>query len=347
MLTGGICKECETAGSRPLSSLTLDFLHDPRVSSLVCLAVKIIIEKATPLPPNGMEEQHTVSFRADGSLARIFGGEDAGLSIHAGSKFWTVLACLGQELKDKADASLETVCSHQQVSTGRGIIGGCPIRQEHPDGQAGDQQGSEACSILAGSQGLSSVDFAEAAAPSTCHFPCSILAMRISWGEPLSPAVVHVCGSLLRCWFPAHAAATRPCWAPATLSALSNANRLAGPAAVLGHRERWLVEQVLRQSGGAAEAKERKSGGGLGPLLGLLEAAEDGAFTQRLLPLMTSPRGGLGNAEPSGGLLAGRLAQEQGAAVLASLPYCWKVEWQSFGRSDWQGQALVTLTNGA
>ena len=340
-MTPGVCKHCETVGSRQLAGLAQECPQDYRVSSLVCQAVKQIIDKISPLPARGNDEQHNVTFSADGALASIFGGDDAGLSMHAGSRYWSVLACLGHELQGKAGVAVRL----RSVSQAQGDPAALS-----PDDLKGNP-GAVAHSIL--SESLEGSESTLAPPEELCghtispHEPsCKILSMRISWAEPLSPAVMHVCGSLLRCWFPAHATATRPCWALASLSALSFANRIAAPAAVLGHWERCLVDQVLNQCSDSWAATEPSVNGM--PVGGLRRAA--GTFEGSLPLKALHGGGGLGDKgrSLSINLPMGHLAREQdGAALLATLPYCGKVEWRSFGQSERQGHALVTLTNGA
>lgn len=50
-----------------------------------------------------------------------------------------------------------------------------------------------------------------------------------------------------------------------------------------------------------------------------------------------------GGGDGSGGASSGSLE----AQILCALPFCCGFEWQSFGRSPWQGQAFVTVTDGA
>ena len=336
------CADCHRRGAQPLSELSLAFPCDHRIASVVVLALKRIIDQL--VPPRGAEERILVVFTADDDdtgPAAVFGREDAHMPLHGGSRYWAVLASVAEALREASGAT----CRFETAGSM------CPSLLLPPQGSSGESSGPAGSAPSQGSSGSGAMGNATAsaeasgfdashpvppvAAPplaSPQHQPtksaCTILALRISWSERQSPAIAAACGTMLRSWFPSHAAAHRPCWGLQALAGLSAANRGAAAATVLGWHERRLVETVLRQSGGdVASVPLAGRGGGGG-----------GGAAAQLFPE--------GTAAGRGGQLVGSASRYEAASLLAALPYCWQVEWRSFGRYERQGQALVTLTNG-
>jgi hypothetical protein len=133
---------------------------------------------------------------------------------------------------------------------------------------------------------------------------CCIKVLTISWAEDQQAAVAGACGALLETWFPRH---------QATFSHLNSCMSLS----LLTHTDSPAVSNILSTT-----------------IFGWQEqqlAASLLKHNQMATPSASSDKQGHAGSPPATNEL------------LIAMPFFHKVEWSSFGRSEFQGQAFVTV----